>query len=422
MLTGSRTPSTRLTFPDIPDDPLAGLRPGEHHVNASAFPTRPAEPAGRALSPGRLALTLSVAAAALLLGGCSSLQNMVLGDKIDYRSQANKTQPLEVPPDLTQLARDGRYRPPGGTVTASGQATPAAGAAATSGAQTVAPSAIGNIRVEREGMVRWLVVPAAPEAVWPQVKAFWLERGFVIEVENAQAGVLETGWAENRARIPQGFLRNLIGRALDAVYSTAERDRFRTRLERTAAGTEVYVSHRGMVEVYTSSQRETTVWQPRPADPELEAEMLSRLMVKLGAPEASAPQAVAQAAPAPARPRAAAPASNATSLEFEDSFDRAWRRVGLALDRSGFTVEDRDRAAGLYFVRYVDPATAGKDEPGFLSKLFGGDGKGSAPVRYRVLVKAEGAKIRVSVQNSQGTPETGAPARQIIGLLSSELR
>jgi outer membrane protein assembly factor BamC len=372
--------------------------------------------------PVRLSLTAVAAGAAVFLGGCSSLQNMVLGDKIDYRSQANKTEPLEVPPDLTQLARDGRYRPPGGTVTASGQAGAPGAAASPAPQQAVAPAKIGNIRVEREGMVRWLVVPAAPEAVWPQVRAFWLERGFQIEAENAQTGVMETGWAENRARIPQGFLRSLIGRALDALYSTAERDRFRTRLERTAAGTEVYVSHRGMVEVYTSSQRETTVWQPRPADPELEAEMLSRLMVKLGAPEASAPQAVAQAAPAPARPRAPAVASTATSLEFEDSIDRAWRRVGLALDRSGFTVEDRDRAAGVYFVRYVDPATAGKDEPGFLSKLFGGDGKGSGPVRYRVLVKAEGTKVKVSVQTSQGAPETGTPAQQIIGLLTTELR
>lgn len=368
---------------------------------------------------GRPAVLLACALAAASLSGCSSLGSLTGGDKIDYRSQAGKTAPLEVPPDLTQLARDGRFRPQGGTVTASGTAAPTAASAA----PAVAPSAVGPVRVERQGQVRWLVSSATPEAIWPQVKAFWQERGFVIETENAQTGVMETAWAENRAKIPQGAIRSLIGRALDALYSTAERDRFRTRLERTPTGTEIYVSHRGMVEVYSSSQKDSTVWQPRPADPELEAEMLSRLMVRLGAPEASAtPQAVARAPESPARPRPAAAASTATSLSLEDSFDRAWRRVGLALDRTGFTVEDRDRAAGLYFVRYVDPATAGKDEPSLLSRLFGGDGKSGTPVRYRVLVKADGPKVVVSVQTGQGAAETGEPARQIIGLLSAELR
>lgn len=371
-------------------------------------------------SVGRPFAMAACALAAFTLSGCSSLSSLTGGDKIDYRSQAGKTAPLEVPPDLTQLARDGRFRPQGGTVTASGAAAPA-GAAATAAA--VAPSAVGGLRVERAGQTRWLVSGATPEALWPQIKAFWQERGFVIENENAQTGVMETAWAENRAKIPQGAIRSLIGRALDAFYSTAERDRFRTRLERTASGTEIYVSHRGMVEVYSSSQKDSTVWQPRPADPELEAEMLSRLMVRLGAPDAAAAtQAVARAPETPARPRAAAAASTATSLTLEDPFDRAWRRVGIALDRSGFTVEDRDRAAGLYFVRYVDPASAGKDEPNFISRLFGGDNKGGAPVRYRVLVKADGNRVAVSVQNSQGAAETGEPARQIIGLLSSELR
>jgi outer membrane protein assembly factor BamC len=105
----------------------------------------------------------------------------------------------------------------------------------------------------------------------------------------------------------------------------------------------------------------------------------------------------------------------------EDDFDRAWRRVGLALDRSGFSVEDRDRAAGLYFVRYVDPALAGKEEPGFLSRWFGKDEK-AAVQRLRVVLKAEGGKTQVTIQNSQGAPETGEAARRIIAQLSAGLR
>ena len=378
-------------------------------------------PVRRSVGATRLQSKAAVACAtALMLGGCSSLDGLFGGSKVDYRSQAGKTAPLDVPPDLTQLAREGRFRATSGTVSASGMEARSATTAATA---QVAPTAVGDMRVERLGQQRWLVVPMPPEQVWPVVKAFWTERGFTFDVENAQTGVLETGWAENRAKIPEDFIRRTIGRVFDALYSSGERDRYRTRLERTATGTEVYISHRAMEEVYTSVQKDGTTWRPKPSDPQLEAEMLSALMVRLGAKDEVARTAVAKTPPAsaPAQARPAPAASGATTLVVDDDFDRAWRRVGLALDRSGFSVEDRDRAAGLFFVRYVDPALAGKEEPGFLSKWFGKGDK--APVqRLRVQLKAEGGKTTVSVQNSQGAPETGDAAKRIIGQLSTDLR
>jgi outer membrane protein assembly factor BamC len=346
------------------------------------------------------------------------------GSKVDYRTQAAKTAPLEVPPDLTQLAREGRFRATADTVSASGMQSRAAAVATTT---QVAPNAVGDIRLERQGNQRWLIVPLPPEQVWPVVKAFWAERGFALEVENAQTGVLETAWTENRTKIPEDFIRRTIGRVFDALYSTGERDRYRTRLERTASGTEVYISHRAMEEVYTSAQKDNTTWRAKPADPQAEAEILSALMVRLGTKEDVARVAMAKAttSAAPSRPTAAAAGAaapvGATSLVVDDDFDRAWRRVGLALDRSGFSVEDRDRAAGLFFVRYVDPALAGKEEPGFLSRWFG-KAEPAAVQRLRVLLKAEGGKTTVTVQNSQGAPETGAAARRIIGEVSAALR
>ena len=357
-----------------------------------------------------------------MLGGCSSLDGLFGGSKVDYRSQSQKTAPLEVPPDLSQLARDGRFRTATGTVSATGMESRSQAAAATA---QVAPTSLGNVRVERDGLQRWLSVPLPPEQVWPVVKAFWTERGFTLEVENPQTGVLETAWKENRAKIPEDFIRRTIGRVFDALYSSGERDRFRTRLERTATGTEVYISHRGMEEVYTSVQKDGTTWRARPADPQLEAEMLSSLMVRLGVKDDVARESVAKANAAPvaaaAGARPADAATGATSLVVEDDFDRAWRRVGLALDRSGFSVEDRDRAAGLFFVRYVDPSLAGKEEPGFLSRWFGKDEK-AAVQRLRVVLKSEGGKTQVSVQNSQGAPETGDAARRIVAQLSAGLR
>jgi len=374
------------------------------------------------------AAALTLAAWAMV--GCSTTENFLSGDKIDYRSQAAKTAPLDVPPDLTQLAQDNRYQPQAGVVSASamrqGGATPGA-APATSPA--VAPAAVGDVRIMRDGQTRWLVSPEPPEKLFPQLRSFWTERGFVLETDSPELGILETDWAENRAKLPQDMLRRSIGRLFESLYSTAERDRYRTRIERSASGgSEVYIVHRGLAEVYDNNTlRDRTVWQPRPRDTELEAEFLARLMVRLGSTESAARVAVAGApAAAPARtataPGAASRALPAqASLNLTESFDRAWRLVGVALDRSGFTVEDRDRGAGLYFVRYIDQKLVGKDEPNFFQRLFSGD-KENRPVRYRVQVKSNGNTSTVTVLNSQGEPDNSEAARQITARLADELR
>ena len=363
---------------------------------------------------------------ALALAGCSSLENLMSGDKIDYRTTGTKTNGLEVPPDLTQLARDSRYAQPSGSVSASTfQAPQPANAAPV--AQSVAPQTLGAVRFERSGNQRWLATSMAPEQLWPQLQSFWADRGFKLVVNQADAGVMETEWAENRAKLPQDIIRNTVGRVFDSLYSTGERDKFRTRVERGPNGTEVYITHRGMVEVYSNQLKDQTVWQPREADPQLEAELLSRLMVKLGAKDEAAKSVVASAATVPsAAPRARVLASaGASGLQVDDSFERAWRRVGLALDRSGFTVEDRDRSQGVYFIRYVDPATAGRDEPGFLSKLFSFGSKNpneGGPTRYRVVVKGDATASTVTVQNGQGAPENGEAGQRIVKLLVEDLK
>jgi outer membrane protein assembly factor BamC len=362
-----------------------------------------------------------VLALALALGGCSSLDGLFGNDKVDYRSSSNaaRTKPLEVPPDLTQLAKDNRYPPLGGVVSASG-ATGAAPAAPAEAGTPVAPLALGDMRIERQGNQRWLVSKATPEQLWPQLLAFWQERGFTIASQNAEAGVMETNWAENRAKLPQDAIRATIGRFLNSVYDTGERDLFRTRVERTAGGSEVYISHRGMEEVYTTERKDSTAWRSREADPQLEAEFLSRLMVRLGSKEEVARAAVVNAPEAPARARVLS--TNASALEVDEPFERAWRRVGLALDRSGFTVEDRDRAAGLYFVRYIDPKDIGKDDPSWWSKLWGSKGN-KTPDRYRVAIKGSGQKTVVTVLGGSGAvAEDAETAQKIIGMLLKELR
>ncbi len=343
------------------------------------------------------------------LAACSVFE----GEKIDYKS-AGKGVALEVPPDLTQLSRDSRYVVPGGIVTASkfqvGQAAP--------GVPTAA-NTLGDVRIERAGTQRWLVVNRPADQLWGPVRDFWQENGFLLTLDESNLGIMETDWAENRAKLPQDFIRNALGKVLDSVYSTSERDRFRTRLERTASGgTEIYVSHRGMVEVYSSTPKDQTVWQPRPADPELEAEFLRRLMVRLGVPQDQANGLVATAPKATSR---VASVGDTPVVVIDDGFDRAWRRVGLALDRTGFTVEDRDRNQGTYFVRYVEPNADRKDK-GFFGKIFSFDDKAVAPLKYRINLKSQGESTTVSVLNAAGAPEASANAQRIVQVIADDLK
>ncbi len=370
----------------------------------------------KTLRPTRLALALFLV---FSLGACSSIENLLGGDKVDYRSTAsNQTKGLEVPPDLTQLARENRYQLPGGVVSAA--ATTSGTAVSANNVAVVAPLAVGEMRVERAGTQRWLFVPLPPERLWPQLRSFWQERGFTLASDSSETGVMETEWAENRAKLPQDFIRQALGRIFDSLYSTGERDRFRTRVERVAGGSEVYISHRGLEEVYSSPSKDATVWQPRKSDPQLEAEFLSRLMVRLGSKDEVARTVVA-AAPE-ATPRARLLTSGAAALEVDEPFDRAWRRLGLALDRTGFTVEDRDRTAGIYFVRYVDPKETEKGEPNFFAKLFSSTPSQIGPVKYRVSVKSEGNKSTISVLSSAGAVENSDNAKRIAGQLVAELK
>ena len=362
----------------------------------------------------RLARLSLLAAAAVLATGCSILQE----DKIDYQS-AVRGVALDVPPDLTQLSRDSRYNVPGTVVTASGyqtaQPAPVAGS-------TTAVNKVGDVRIERAGNQRWLVIDRPAEKLWTPLRDFWQENGFLLELDQENLGILETNWAENRAKLPQDMFRRTVGRMLENLYSTGERDKFRTRLERNAAGgPEIYISHRGLMEVYSSAQKDQTVWQPRPTDVELETEFLRRLMVKLGSSETQAKAAVASAPP-PAMARLVT-VDNLPTLQLDDGFDNAWRRVGLTLDRTGFAVEDRNRTQGIYFVRYVPTQATEKTETGFFGRLFGGAAPAAAvPAKYQVLVRSSGNSSTVSVLDEKGQAATTANAQNILQLLLTELK
>ena len=351
---------------------------------------------------------------------------------VDYKT-ASQLPPLEIPPDLATPQRDGRFALPDqrtATATLSNYQQEKKGEGRP-GAAGVLPQ-VENVRLERLGSERWLVVQEQPDKVWPVVREFWLERGFLIKQESPEAGVMETDWAENRANVPQDGIRGLLGRFADSIYSTSLRDKFRTRLERTpdGNGTEVYISHRGMEEVYTIGQNRSegetgqTYWQPRPADPGLEAEFLRRLMVRLGTTEERAKVAAA-VGPTPDRAAIVKSSDGTQALQVNEPFDRAWRRVGLALDRVGFTVEDRDRQNGLYFVRYADPDAEMKkkdNERGLFSRIFSSSDSKVKAEQYRVQVKPENDASTVNVLNKNGGADATPTAQRILVLLHEQLK
>jgi outer membrane protein assembly factor BamC len=380
---------------------------------------------------------IAITAATAVLSACSWFSSD--SSTVDYKS-AGKLPPLEVPPDLTSPQRDNRYAVPEGarsSATLSGyeaeRREPGRAGRTTTGGAPVLPE-VERMKVERAGTQRWLVVQEPPEKLWPLVREFWQENGFLIKTELPEAGVIETDWAESRAKVSAGTIRDFLSRTLDFMYSTSERDKYRTRLDRTpdGNGTEIYISHRGMEEIYTTRDPKgetpgNTAWQPRPSDPELEAEFLRRLMVKLGAPGDRAKPMVAGAQP---QLRAEIVKSNdgTERLQVYEQFDRAWRRVGLALDRVGFTVEDRDRQKGLYFVRYADADVEMKDkDKGLFGRLFswGSDSKVKTEL-YRVQVSQETAGgasgSQVSVLNKEGAAERSKTAQRILTLLHEQLK
>lgn len=339
---------------------------------------------------------IAIVCAAALSAGCSSISDTLSGGKVDYRSNGNKSVNLEVPPDLVQLNGAGRYSHASGEVISASAFDKAPQLAQSA---QIAVNKAGNVTLEREGQLRWLKVNQSPDAIWANVRDFWTEQGFELTVDQANNGLLETSWSENRAKLQEDALRNLIGSALDKLYDTGERDKYRTRIERTATGSEIYISHMGLTEVYTDSRKEQTTWKARPADPELEVIMLSKLMTKLGvSKDDAAGAAAAVSTPATTAPRAKLLADG-KSVGLPGNFDQAWRRVSLALDRGGFTVEDRNRSEGTFDVRLAASQST-SDSGGFMGTVsgwFGGKSNKTELVRYRMQLNSTGNDSVVTV-------------------------
>ncbi len=360
---------------------------------------------------------------AVLAGGCG-IFGPKEGKKISYQTKTTAPPSLEVPPDLSRPGTEDSLPVPDGAraSTYSGYTSKQQQAAVKPTTAVTLDS--DKMRIERAGTQRWLVVQGDPDGVWPNVRAFILKNGLSIAVENRDSGVLETNWAENRETLNDDFIYSQLSKVFPNLYSSGQRDKFRIRLERGQAPgtTEIYLTHRGMTEVVageTGTTLPTSNWQARKPDPELENEMLRLLMVHLGADEKNAKSLIAGGGAERASLRR--DAKGESVLSIEDTLDRAWRRVGLTLDRVGFTVEDRDRSKGVYYVRYIDPSKETGESKGMFSWLIGGDDK-KLDSRYQVSLAAAGAATEVSVLDSNGVRDKSKTGDRILNLLYEQLK
>jgi outer membrane protein assembly factor BamC len=372
---------------------------------------------------------------ALLLGACSTPISDVLPDrKVDYKKQRVAGEDLEVPPDLTRGTIGDAMPVPdldgglGTTYSAYEEQRRGAGPGSVAAAGSGVLPEVETVRVARDGDQRWLEIDSPPDAVWPRVVSFWRENGILLVEQDPRVGVMKTDWLENRADIKDGFLTDFFRKTLDSIYSAATRDQFRVRLEPgTRSGTtDLYLTHRGMEEKLATTaggDTENSYWVPRPNDPGLEAEMLRRIMLYLGVAEQQASRALAQAeTQRQPRSRLVKGAEGDSALLVDGEFAPAWRLVGLALERVGFAVEDRDRATGVYYVRYDDPLN--KEEKGMLSRLafWRDDEEIDSETPYEVRLQEDGEVTRVVVLDGKGQPERSGTGTRILTLLQEQIR
>jgi outer membrane protein assembly factor BamC len=376
--------------------------------------------------------SLIVLLSALAITACSALPdvNDYLPDqRLEYKKQKEAQQDLEVPPDLVAGKFDDAMDIP----SLSGSATYSEYVGERQKRRQMASSGevlpeFKDVTLQREGDNRWLEVKATPQQLWPRLVSFWREQGILLVEQDPTTGVMKTDWLENRAEIRKDFITNVLRKVVDGLYETSTRDQYRVRVEPgVERGTsDIYLTQRGMEEKLvrnTVGEDANTVWEPGPSDPGKEALMLRRLMVYLGATEQRAQRVLAEGAPTQTTAGSSrlvqGPAGQSELLIPQD-FPQAWRLTGLALDRVGFAVQDKDRTQGLYYVRYDDPSKA--EKKGFFSKLAFWRGTDINTVtQYRVKLTPEGDQTRVAVLNQAGQPETSATGKRILTLLQHEI-
>jgi len=366
-----------------------------------------------------------LAAVAMALAGCSTFGGGA--DEGPRYQSSRQVDTLEIPPDLIAPGMEQAYRiPPGpgervsareidrGTRSAPGREP---------GAAAILPQS-AEVQLQRDGQTRWLTVQSTPEALWPRLREFWRIQNLALARDEPMVGVMETEWAENRAGIPLGGARGLLARSLGTLYDAGTRDQYRLRVEPRNGATEVFVSHRGAVE-QSDAQGDSSRWFIADPDPELEAEMLNRLLVFLTTGEATGTVARAEETDFERTGQVdLVERDGRLVLAVWGEPDALWRRLGLALDRTGLMIDDQDRRAGTYFVTFRPDIAEAGEQPGFMRRMFslGRATHRRADERYQVRMLADGRDLQIVALSIDGEPLRTADERFVLELIQPQLR
>lgn len=371
------------------------------------------------------------------LSGCgsASVEEMLPDQTLAYKKSKEASENLELPPDLRGGTFDDALDVPptdGGGATYSEYARSRGKRAQSTAAGTVLPE-VETVELRRSGNDRWLEVQSTPQQVWPRVISFWREQGILLVDQDPAVGVMKTDWLENRAEIPQDFITRMVRKVADGLYATSTRDQYSVRIEAgpKAGFTEVHLNHKGMEEklvTNTLGDSSRTVWETSGNDSNKEAEMLRRLMLYLGASQKQAGAALASTGGAGTGAPPPSPARLVTEdgvqvLLISDEYRRGWNMTSSALNRAGFSVEDRDRSAGIFYVRYQDAdAVRGGQKRSWSDRLaFWRSDDIDRVKQYQIQVQAAGTQTRVSVLDANGNKDGSAAAGRILTLLEEQM-
>jgi len=233
-----------------------------------------------------------------------------------------------------------------------------------------------DITIKRSGTRKWLIVEKDTEAVWSLSKQFLRDYGFVINKINKETGVMETNYLENKPKIPSstmGWFRSALESKIDNVsYTLPSVDSYKIRIEPIEGGkkTEVHLSLNSMAEVITGSGKdETTLWQYKERDVNLESEMLYNLMIYLGSDAANAREKIIEA-----QTESKLIIKNETDINgyaklvFNFGIEATWDNIAWALNDLNVEIESKDVKEKAFYIR-----AARTSDKGIFTKMFGDD-------------------------------------------------
>jgi outer membrane protein assembly factor BamC len=354
--------------------------------------------------------------------------------RVDYKQSDKQTvtvDSLKIPPELTKSKTRNRYSIPSKDGSNLSDYKAGINTQAEGTQRRILPE-VPDVTVRRDGIFRWLEIDLPAEDVWDTIKQFWLEEGFIIASEDPESGLLETDWAENRAKIGGGVITDTLSKIAPLLVTSPERDKYRTRLERLGNDkTEVFLSHEGMALVASTSgevdqRRAKPKWQYRARDPNLEAEMLYRMAVAFGVPSESSEIekiVVDEKAMSGVNPLLVELIENEGDdfLLLSFSFEQSWRKIGLILDSLDFSIEDKSREEGIFYINYNDPDS--RIKPKGLARLAFWRDRGHVVRSYRIRVSAsknmETSELRVL--DSEGQQLSDDTALKILRVIREQL-